>query len=66
MVNENTTLEKIMETEKGREALAKYGVPCLGCPMAAGEIAFLTIGQVADMYDLDKEGILKELNEKKE
>ncbi len=64
MVTENTTLAKILESENGRRVLKENGVPCVSCAMAAGEIHFLKIGDVADMYGLDKEKIIKELNEK--
>jgi hypothetical protein len=62
MFTEDTTLAKILESDKGRKVLRENGVPCLSCAMAAGEINFLKIGQVADMYGLDKEKIMKELN----
>ncbi len=64
MITENTTLAKILETESGKKVLRENGVPCVSCAMAAGEIHFLKIGDVADMYGLDKEKIIKELNEK--
>ncbi len=64
MITENTTLAKILESENGRKVLKENGVPCISCAMAAGEINFLKIGDVADMYGLDKEKIIKELNEK--
>ncbi len=65
MFTEDTTLSKILETEKGRRVLQENGVPCLSCAMAAEEINFLKIGEVSDMYGLDKEKILKELNKEK-
>jgi hypothetical protein len=64
MINEETTIEEIVKTEKGKKILAKYGVPCLSCPMASKEIKFLKIGDVADMYGLEKEKMIKELNKK--
>ncbi len=65
MFTEDTILSKILETEEGRRVLQENGVPCLSCAMAAGEIDFLKIGEVSDMYGLDKEKILKELNKEK-
>ncbi len=64
MFDENTTLAKILETEHGRKVLAKHGVPCLSCAMASQEIHFLKIGEVADMYKMNKEGIIADLNKK--
>ncbi len=63
MFNENTTLEEILKTKHGKEVLAENGVPCISCAMAKEEMSFLKIGQIADMYELDKDKILKELNE---
>jgi hypothetical protein len=64
MFTENTTLAEIFKTEKGRRVLQENGVPCVSCAMAAGEINFLKIGEVTEMYGLDKEKIIKELNKK--
>ena len=63
MITENTTLAKILEKEGAKDVLSKNGVPCVSCAMAAGEANFLKIGQITEMYSLDKEKILKELNE---
>ncbi len=63
MFNENSKLSEIIRTEKGREILERYGVPCLSCAMFSSEADQLKIGEVADIYKLDKDAILKELNE---
>ncbi len=65
MINENTTLAKILKTEHGKKVLTENGVPCLSCAFASQEMEFLKIGEVADMYKLDKKKILKELNKEK-
>ncbi len=65
MFTEKSTLKKILEAEHGRKVLAENGVPCLGCSMMAQEMDYLKIGDVADMYGLDKEKIIKELNKDK-
>jgi hypothetical protein len=57
-----TTLEKIMETKDGEEILHKNGVPCVSCPMAQFELDKLEIGEVCNMYGLNLEKILKDLN----
>ncbi len=64
MFDENTTLAEILKTEHGKKVLIENGVPCMSCAMASQEIEVLKIGDVADMYGLDKEKIVKELNEK--
>ncbi len=66
MFDENSTLKAILETEQGKKVLAENGVPCLSCAMASQEIEVLKIGDVADMYGLDKEKIIRELNSGKE
>lgn len=61
-ITEKTTLEKILELQKGEEILRENGVPCVSCPMAAMELSELKIGDVCKMYNLKLEKILKELN----
>ena len=63
MFNEETTLAEILKKDYGKKVLAENGVPCVSCAMAAQEIEILKIGEVADMYGLDKEKIIKELNQ---
>ncbi len=66
MFDENSTLAQILEDEHGKKVLAKHAVPCLSCAMAAQEIHILTIGDVADMYGMDKKKIVEDLNKKEE
>lgn len=61
---EKTTLKQVLSHEKGEEILEKYEVPCLGCIMAKFEEDELTIGAICEMYDLNLEGILEDLNKK--
>ncbi|MCX6722894.1 MAG: hypothetical protein NT094_02375 [Candidatus Staskawiczbacteria bacterium] len=61
-VTSKTTLAKIIKKKGGEKILAKYGVPCLGCPMAQFEIDKLKIGDVCKMYGLNLSKILKDLN----
>ena len=64
-ITKTTTLKEIIEKMGAEEILRKNNVPCVSCPMAAYEIEKLEIGKVAEMYKLDLEKILKELNELK-
>lgn len=64
-ITQKTKLAKIMELPKGEEVLAKNGVPCVSCPMAKFELDKLEIGDVCQMYGLDLEKILKDLNNEK-
>lgn len=61
-VTKNTTLSEILELPQGEKILKKHGVPCMHCPMAAMEINSLKIGHVADIYNLNIDAILKDLN----
>lgn len=59
---EDSTLENILDLEKGNEILQKHGVPCMSCPMAAQELSSLTIGEVCHIYKLGLNQILNDLN----
>jgi hypothetical protein len=61
-ITAKTTLGKILELKNGSEILHKYGVPCMGCPMAEFEVDKLQIGQVCKVYGLPLKHILEDLN----
>jgi len=61
-ITKDTLLSKILKYPKVKEILAKYNLPCLGCPMAAFEMGALKIGEVCKMYNIDLKKLLKELN----
>lgn len=61
-ITENTTLAEILKNPEAEKILAKYNLPCLGCPFAKMEMENLKIGQVCQMYDINVEKLLKELN----
>ena len=64
-ITENTTLAEILREDPELEKiLAKYDLPCLSCPMAKSELENLKIGQICQMYGIETEKLLKELNEK--
>ncbi len=63
-ITEDTTLAEILKHPEAEKVLAKYNLPCLGCPFAKYEMENLKIGQVCKMYDIDIQNLLKELNEK--
>jgi len=65
-ITEETILAEILKIPDAQEILAKYNLPCLSCPMAKFEIEKLKIGQVCQMYGLDIDNLLKELNKKNE
>lgn len=63
-VAESTTLKDIVEIEQGEDILKKHGVPYMTCPMAAQELNTLTIGEITQIYRLNLDKILKELNKR--
>jgi hybrid cluster-associated redox disulfide protein len=63
-ITENSTLAEILEKPELIKVLAKYKLPCLGCPLAKYEMENLKIGQVCQMYGINLEDLLKELNKK--
>jgi hybrid cluster-associated redox disulfide protein len=63
-IDSETTLKEILENSELAEVLEKYGLPCLSCPMAKFEMEKLKIGQVCQIYGLDLQRLLKELNQK--
>lgn len=57
-----TFLKKILREDRTEKILAKYKVPCLSCPMLKFEVENLTIGQICEMYGIDLENLLNDLN----
>ena len=62
-ITKETTLSKVLELKNVEGILSKYNVPCMGCPMMGMEMNTLKLGQICEMYGIDLEGLLKELNE---
>jgi len=62
-ITEKTILAKILKEPKLVEILEKYNFPCLSCPFAKMEIEDLEIGKICDLYGIEIEKVLKELNE---
>lgn len=62
-ITKDTTLDKILEYPKAEKVLGKYNLPCLSCPFAKMEMSKLKIGKVCKMYDIDIQGLLKDLNQ---
>lgn len=61
-ITENTTLAEILGKPELVKILAKYNLPCLGCPLADFEMKNLKIGEVCKMYEINLAELLKELN----
>jgi len=60
-ITENTTLTEVLEKPEFVKILSKHNLPCLGCPFAKLEMGNLTIGEICKMYNIDSEGLIKEL-----
>lgn len=61
-ISKDITLEKILDLKSGEKILTKHGVPCVTCPMAKFEISQLKLEDVTNIYGLDLDGILTDLN----
>lgn len=59
---EDTILAEILKQAGAKKILEKYNLPCLQCPFAKTEMESLKIGQVCQMYGIDLENLLKDLN----
>ena len=62
-ITKDTTLAEILKNPEVEKILAKYNFPCLSCPFAELEMENLKIGEVCQMYGIDLEKLLRELNE---
>lgn len=62
-INKDTLLSDILEIKGAGEVLSKHKVPCLHCPMAQMEMQSLKIGDICNMYGIDLDKILEDLNE---
>lgn len=61
-ITKDTTLAEILKYSEAEKILAKYNLPCLGCPFAKFEMENLKIGEVCKTYNIDLKNLLKELN----
>jgi len=61
-ITKDTTLAELLDKPEAEKILAKYNLPCLGCPFAKFEMENLKIGEVCKMYNIDLKNLLKELN----
>lgn len=61
-ITKDTTLSELLDSPELIKILAKYNVPCLGCPMVQYETQSLKIGDVCKMYKINLKALLEELN----
>jgi len=66
-ITKNTSLAEILKKPENKKILAKYNLPCLTCPFASMEMEDLKISKICEMYEIDINSLLKDLNrERKE
>jgi hypothetical protein len=63
-ITKKTKLSKIIDEKKVKSILEKYEFPCVTCPYARMEMETLDIGSICEMYNIDADALIKELNEK--
>ncbi len=64
-ITKDTTLAEAIKHPEVEDIMKKHGVPCMTCPMAKFEMDQLQIGQVCQMYGIDLEKLISELNKRK-
>ena len=63
-ITKKTKLSKIIDEKKFNKILEKYELPCISCPFAKMEMENLDIGTICQMYGIDANALIKELNQK--
>ena len=60
---EESTLGEILKNKTdAMQVLGKHGVPCVSCPMMALELNKLRLMDIGNMYGVNIEKLLQELN----
>lgn len=61
-ITKDTTLAKVLGGQEFEKVLAKHNFPCLSCPFAKFEMEKLKLGKICQMYDIDSEKLMEDLN----
>ena len=61
-----STLAEILKMPGAEKILASHKLPCVFCPMAKFEVEKLKVGHVCQMYGIDVNKILQDLNQNQE
>jgi len=64
-ITKDTTLAKMLGNAELEKVLAKYNLPCLGCPFAQMEMDKLKLGDICKIYKINIKPLLTELNKLK-
>jgi len=62
-ITAQTTLAEVLKKKGAAEILSKHHLPCLSCALAQFEMDKLTLGEICQIYQLDLEALLKDLNQ---
>jgi len=62
-ISEGTPLAEVLKIPGAIQVLLRNNFPCVTCPLALFEAGTMTVGEVARMYGLDVEKIVRELRE---
>ncbi len=61
-INKDTTLDEVLGDPELGKILAKHKLPCLSCPFAKFEMEKLKLGDICQMYNIDLEKLMEDLN----
>ena len=61
-INSDTKLSEILSQPGATEILIRHQIPCLSCPFASQEMSELSLGMIAERYNLPLKEILEDLN----
>ena len=61
-ITKETILAEIVKDQEMADILVKHNLPCLTCPFGKIEMEKLKIGEVCQMYGLDIDKLLADLN----
>lgn len=62
-ITNESMLKDILKISGAEEVLKKHHFPCITCPMAQMEMNSLKIGQVCNMYGIDADKLIDDLNQ---
>ena len=61
-ITKRSILGDVLNNPRTLDTLKKYDFPCLSCPFASSEAGALTIGQIAKIYKINLDKLLRDLN----
>ena len=61
-ITKGTILAEIVKDQKMADILTEHNLPCLTCPFGKLEMEKLKVGEVCQMYGIDIDKLLEDLN----